>query len=203
MLRVGLTGNIASGKSTVAEVWRRLGARVIDADELARRAVEPGTPGLERVVREFGPEVLDERGRLDRAALRRIVFRDPEARRRLEAIVHPEVRRLRAEEEARARAEGVRILVHDIPLLFELGMEKEFDVVVLVEARPELRLERLVRERGLSEEEARRMIEAQMPSEAKRPKADLVIENEGTREELEAKAKEAWRELERRAGACA
>ncbi|HEY8483220.1 MAG TPA: dephospho-CoA kinase [Longimicrobiales bacterium] len=203
MLRVGLTGNIASGKSTVAEVWRRLGARVIDADELARRAVEPGTPGLERVVREFGPEVLDERGRLDRAALRRIVFRDPEARRRLEAIVHPEVRRLRAEEEARARAEGVRILVHDIPLLFELGMEKEFDVVVLVDARPELRLERLVRERGLSEEEARRMIEAQMPSEAKRPKADLVIENEGTREELEAKAKEAWRELERRAGACA
>jgi dephospho-CoA kinase len=203
MLRVGLTGNIASGKSTVAGVWRRLGARVIDADELARRAVEPGTPGLERVVREFGPGVLDERGRLDRAALRRIVFRDPEARRRLEAIVHPEVRRLRAEEEARARVDGERILVHDIPLLFEVGMEKEFDVVVLVEARPELRLERLVRERGLSEEEARRMIEAQMPSEAKRAKADLVIENDGTREELEAKAKEAWRELERRAGACA
>lgn len=201
MFRVGLTGNIASGKSTVARVWRRLGAPVIDADVLARRAVEPGSEGLRRIVETFGPGVLDETGRLDRAALRDIVFRDPEARAKLEAIVHPEVGRLRREEEARLEAAGENIVVHDIPLLFEAGLEEEFDAIVLVDASERVRLERLVRERGLAEDEARRMIGAQMPSSEKRRRADYVIENEGTLEDLERAAEEVWRELRRRADA--
>lgn len=201
MFRVGLTGNIASGKSTVARVWQRLGAPVIDADVLARRAVAPGSVGLRRIVETFGPGVLDEAGRLDRAALRDIVFRDPEARAKLEAIVHPEVGRLRREEEARLEAAGEKIVVHDIPLLFEAGLDEEFDAIVLVDAPERVRLERLMRDRGLTEDEARRMIDAQMPSSQKRDRADYVIENEGTLEALERAAEEVWRELRRRADA--
>lgn len=200
-LRVGLTGNVASGKSTVARMWVRRGAALVDADVLARRAVEPGSPGLEQVVGAFGTDVLDADGGLDRAAMREIVFRDPEARERLEAIVHPEVARLRAEEEAALVAKGARIVVHDIPLLFEVGMEDEFDVVVLVDAPEDVRLERMVRDRGMDPEAARRIIAAQMPSEAKRERADVVIDNTAGLDELEARAVEVWSELERRAGA--
>lgn len=199
MLRVGLTGNIASGKSSVARLWAREGACVVDADVLARRAVEPGSPGLQRVVAAFGAGVLDGAGALDRAALRRIVFHDPAARARLEAIVHPEVARLRAEEEARLEREGCEVVVHDIPLLYEVGLEGEFDLVVLVDAPEGTRLERLERERGLEAGEARRMIEAQMPSEEKRARADVVIDNDGTLDALEAQAEEVWRQLRRRA----
>ena len=174
---------------------------MVDADVLARRAVEPGSPGLEQVVGAFGTDVLDADGGLDRAAMREIVFRDPEARERLEAIVHPEVARLRAEEEAALVAKGARIVVHDIPLLFEVGMEDEFDVVVLVDAPEDVRLERMVRDRGMDPEAARRIIAAQMPSEAKRERADVVIDNTAGLDELEARAVEVWSELERRAGA--
>lgn len=194
MLRVGLTGNIASGKSSVARVWARLGAPVIDADVLARRAVEPGSPGLRRVVEAFGAGVLDEEGALDRAALREIVFRDPDARARLEAITHPEIARLRDLEEARLAREGAEVVVHDIPLLFEVGMEDEFDVVVLVDAPEPVRMERLVRDRGLEPEVARRMIEAQMPASEKRGRADFVIDNDGGLPELEAVAERIWKE---------
>ena len=199
MFRIGLTGNIASGKSTVARYWAERGAPIIDADVLARRAVEPGSPGLRRVVEAFGPEVLTEDGAMDRAAVRRIVFRDPAARARLEAIIHPEVGRLRDEEEARLQEAGERIVVHDIPLLFEVGIDDRFDAVVLVDAPEQQRLERLVRDRGLDEAEARRMIEAQMPAEAKRARADYVIDNDGSLERLEKLADEVWRKLQRRA----
>lgn len=199
MLRVGLTGNIASGKSSVARVWERLGACVVDADVLARRAVEPGSPGLRRVVEAFGEGVLDGAGALDRAEMRRIVFHDAEARARLEAIVHPEVARLRAEEEARLERAGCEIVVHDIPLLYEVGLEGEFDLVVLVDSPEGVRLERLVRERGLEAGEARRMVEAQMPSEEKRARADVIIENDGTLDALEARAEMVWEMLRRRA----
>lgn len=198
MLRVGLTGNIASGKSTVARVWARHGARIIDADQLARRAVEPGSPGLERVVAAFGKGVLDQGGALDRAALRVVVFQDSAARARLEAIVHPEVARLRGELEAEAEAAGAQVVVNDIPLLFEVGLEAEFDLVVLVDAPEETRLARLVHERGLGPDVARSMIEAQLPAAAKHGRADLLIENAGTLTELEARAEEVWREIERR-----
>jgi dephospho-CoA kinase len=201
MLKVGLTGNIAAGKSSVVGVWRSLGATVVDADELARRAVEPGTPGLARIVEAWGPALLDADGALDRAALRRIVFEDPEARARLEEIVHPAVYALRAEENRLAEERGERLVVADIPLLFEVGMADEFDVVVLVDAPEEERLRRLVEDRALDPEEAVRMIDAQMPAELKRARADLVIENAGSPAELEARAREAWAELAQRAEA--
>lgn len=195
MLRVGLTGNIASGKSTVARLWEGYGARVIDADQLARRAVEPGSPGFERVKALFGPEVVGQDGELDRAALRRIVFADQAARARLEGIVHPEVARLREVEEARAEEDGVDVVVHEIPLLFEVGLEGEFDLVVVVDSPEPARLARLVEERGLDEAEARRMIEAQLPASVKRERADYVIENDGSLRDLEARAEEVWRRI--------
>ena len=199
MLRVGLTGNIASGKSSVVGAWRSLGARVVDADELARRAVEPGTPALREIADAWGPGVLDAEGALDRAALRGIVFADPEARARLESIVHPAVYALREEEYRRAEERGEPLVVADIPLLFEVGLADEFDVVVLVDAPEEERERRLVEDRGLDREEARRMIAAQMPAELKRARADVLIENDGTLEELDARAREVWAELVRRA----
>ncbi|MBX6365495.1 MAG: dephospho-CoA kinase [Gemmatimonadetes bacterium] len=201
LYRVGLTGNIAAGKSSVAAAWRALGAPVVDADALAREAVAPGSRGLARVVQAFGPGVLDEAGALDRAALRRIAFADPEARRRLEAITHPEIARLRDEAEARLAAAGERIIVHDIPLLFEVGLEDAFDTLVLVDAPPEVRRKRIVRERGLTEAEAQAMIDAQMPAAAKRARADIVIDNVGTPTELKREAERVWRQILERAAA--
>ena len=201
MLKVGLTGNIAAGKSSVADVWRTLGATVIDADELARRAVEPGTPAHAAIAEAWGPAVLAADGALDRAALRRIVFADPAARERLESIVHPAVAAFRDQAYAEARARGDRIAIADIPLLFEVGMADDFDVVVLVDAPEETRLMRLVGDRGLAPDEARAMIGAQMPAALKRARADLVIENTGTLGDLQDRARDAWRELLRRAEA--
>jgi dephospho-CoA kinase len=195
--RVALTGNIASGKSAVAGVWRRLGAAIIDADELARRAVAPGSSGLRRVVDLFGPQVVTAEGTLDRAAVRRIVFRDIARRRALEAILFPEIARLRNLEEERLRERGIALAVHVIPLLFEAGLADAFDAIVLVDAPEPVRIERLVRERGLPRDEAQAMIAAQMPAAAKRARATIVIENDGTTEELEAKAEQAWAQISR------
>ncbi|HET8656643.1 MAG TPA: dephospho-CoA kinase [Longimicrobiaceae bacterium] len=200
MLRVGLTGNIASGKSAVARVWRELGATVVDADELARRAVEPGTPALRRIAGRWGGAVLDEAGRLDRGALREIVFRDGDARRELEAIVHPEVAALRDEAFRAAAVRGERVVVAEIPLLFEAGLAGDFDVIVLVDAPEAARRERIVRDRGLAPDDAERMIRAQMPAEQKRARADYVIENAGSEEALRAGAARVWRLLRERAG---
>lgn len=194
MRRVGLTGNVASGKSTVAAVWVEAGAALVDADVLAREAVAPGSAGAERVRAEFGDGVMAGDA-VDRAALRRRVFTDAAARERLEAIIHPEVARLRELEEARLRAEGVEVVVHDIPLLFEVGLEGEFDTVVLVDAPEEVRADRMIRDRGLEPDEAWRMIRAQLPAAAKRGRADVVIDNDGTLEELRARARAVWEEL--------
>lgn len=203
MLRVALTGNIASGKSAVARVWQEQGAAVIDADELAREAVGPGTPALARISARFGSDVLRADGSLDRAALRRLVFADTARRAALEAIVHPEIRRLRDAREARLAGLGTRIVVNVIPLLFETGMQHEFDEVVLVDAPEEVRRARLVELRGLDDGEARAMMEAQMPASAKRAGASIVIENDGTREALEQRAREVWLHLQARADECA
>jgi dephospho-CoA kinase len=194
MFRVGLTGNIASGKSSVARVWAGRGAPVVDADTLARQAVAPGSPGLARVREMFGDEVVAE-GELDRPALRRTVFGDPAARRRLEAIIHPEVGRLRTEEEERLAAAGSTVVVHDIPLLFEVGLADEFDLIVVVDAPAETRAERLARDRGLSASEIRGLMEAQAPASEKRARADIVIDNDGTLAELEAEAGRVWDEV--------
>lgn len=199
MLKVGLTGNVASGKSTVARIWRSLDATVVDADVLARQAVEPGTAAHASIAHEWGGEVLDEEGGLDRAALRRIVFADPGARERLEAIVHPAVAELRDEAYRAAADRGEALVVGDIPLLFEAGLVDDFDTVVLVEAPEDLRLARMVADRGLDPAEARQMIAAQMPSELKRARADYVIPNQGSLLELERRAREVWMELRRRA----
>ncbi|HEX6926057.1 MAG TPA: dephospho-CoA kinase [Longimicrobiaceae bacterium] len=200
MLKVGLTGNIAAGKSTVVDVWRELGARVVDADELARRAVEPGSPGLRRIVERWGTGVLNAAGELDRAAMRARVFSDPAARSELESIIHPFVAAARDAEFAAAEREGDPVVVADIPLLFEVGREKEFDLVVLVDAPEAVRRERLVRDRGLDPVEADRMIAAQMPATEKRPRADIIIDNAGSLEALRNRAREAWSEILRRAG---
>lgn len=195
MLVVGLTGNVAAGKSAVAELWGRAGVPVVSADELARAAVEPGSHALARVAELFGPGVIREDGSLDRAAVRRIVFRDDAARRRLEAVVHPEVRRLRDEWTARQRGAGEEMVVWEIPLLFETGMEDEVDVVVVVDAPREVRRRRIVESRGLSEEEAEAMMEAQLGAEEKRRRADFVVGNGGTRDELAVRAVEVLEAL--------
>ncbi|HEX8317725.1 dephospho-CoA kinase [Longimicrobium sp.] len=201
MLKVGLTGNIAAGKSTVASAWRELGATVIDADELSRQAVEPGTPAHAAIAAEWGTWVLEEGGTLDRAALRQIVFADPDARARLESIVHPAVAALRDDYFQDAAARGEPLVVADVPLLFEVGMADEFDVVVLVDAPEETRLMRLVGDRSLEPDEARRMMAAQMPAELKRARADVVIENTRSLGDLQRRATDVWAALVARADA--
>jgi dephospho-CoA kinase len=194
MLRVGLTGNIASGKSTVSDYWRSLGVPIIDADVLAREAVAPGTAGYRDVVREFGVAIIRD-GEIDRAALRALVFNDEKKRKKLEAIIHPEVARLRANAERALFKRGERIVVNDIPLLFEAGLQNEFDIVVLVDAPEDVRVARIVETRGLSEEEARSMIAAQMPADEKRIPATYVIDNDGTIDDLREKALTVWNEI--------
>lgn len=193
MLRVGLTGGIGSGKS---EVGRRLaahGAVVIDADLLARKVVARGTPGLAEVVQGFGPGVLGADGGLDRPVLGRRVFGDEEARRRLEAIIHPRVRALAAELEASAAAGAV--VVHDIPLLVETGQAHDFEVVVVVDVAPEVQLDRLTRTRGMSIEDAQDRVAAQANREARLAAADHVIHNSGNLEELHSQVDALWQRL--------
>jgi dephospho-CoA kinase len=192
MLLIGLTGNIASGKSTVGQMLRARGAHLIDADVLARAAVAPGSAGLAAIRERWGPGILTPDGALDRAALRRLVFGDDRERAALDAIVHPEVERLRTLAIEAARAGGEHVVVCDIPLLFEKGLEDRFDLVILVDAPEELRLARLVALRRLPEAEARAMMRAQMPAADKRSRADIVIDNGGTLEDLRAAVDHAW-----------
>lgn len=198
-LLVGLTGNIASGKSTVARLFSERGATIIDADVLSRRAVEPGTPAFDRIVERWGSDVVAPDGLLDRAALRNLVFPDHDELEELNKIVHPEVNRLRDRLVSDAVSRGDRVVVCDVPLLFEKKMADEFNRIVLVDAPRPLRLERLVRDRGLDETEALDMIAAQMPAELKRARADYVIDNTGTLTDLETKVAHVWTELEREA----
>ncbi len=190
MIVVGLTGNMAAGKSAVAGIWRSLGLGVASADELARRAVAPGSPALEDIAALLGPEAIGPDGSLDRAGVRERVFGDAELRRELERIVHPGVRRLRDAWMAKQRRAGEAIVAWEVPLLFELGMEDEVDVVVVVDAPEALRLKRAVANRGLSEAEAGAMMAAQLPAREKRARADFVIGNESSRGELAARAAE-------------
>jgi dephospho-CoA kinase len=195
MLLVGLTGNIASGKSTVAQLLSERGATIIDADVLARRAVERGSKAFEAIVKRWGTSVLAPDGHLDRAALRRVVFGNPKELESLNEIVHPEVEHLREMRISEARARGDRIVVCDIPLLFEKKMAEQFDRIVLVDAPRPLRLERLVSDRGLRETEAMDMIAAQMPAELKRARADFVIDNATTLTQLEGRVNDVWASL--------
>lgn len=198
MLRVGLTGGIGSGKSTVSRVFAGLGARVVDADVVARDVVRPGTPALARLARTFGPGVVAADGSLDRARLGALVFADAGRRRLLEGILHPLIlsetdRRL----EQIGRADPVAVAVVDAALLYEVGREGAFDAVVVVWATPEQQLERLMRREGFDEAEARRRIAAQMPLEEKRRRADFVVDNSGTPEAGRAGAERVFGELRR------
>ena len=198
MLLVGLTGGIGSGKSTVARMLEERGAVVFDADLLAREAVEPGTPGHKAVIERFGADVLAPGGELDREALASIVFADPSARRDLEQIVHPEVRRLFAEG-SEAYRDTDRIVVFSAPLLVESGMHTAFEILVVVSATVATQIERLMRQRGMSEPAIRARIDAQAPLEDKAAVADFLVDNEGTLAELESQVKRLWHDLSARA----
>jgi dephospho-CoA kinase len=198
VLLLGLTGGIGSGKSTVARMLEELGAVVFDADVLARRAVEPGTPGHERVIERFGPNVLQPGGDLDREALASIVFADPAARRDLEAIVHPEVRRLFAEGcERYEKTEAV--VVFSAPVLVETGMHTAFDVLIVVSVPERTQIERLMRDRAMSEPAIRARMAAQLPLEAKAEVADVLIDNEGSLADLRRQVERVWTDLRQRA----
>ncbi|HEX9095194.1 MAG TPA: dephospho-CoA kinase [Candidatus Dormibacteraeota bacterium] len=179
---LGLTGGIGSGKSMVAQMFARLGAAVIDADQVAREVVEPGQPALEEIAATFGPDVLLTDGRLDRPKLAEIIFADPVERARLDAITHPRIR-TRMDELIKARRSGPGVLIVDIPLLYENGRRTAVEKVIVVWVDPETQLRRIRQRDGISAEAARQRIAAQMPLDAKRARADHVIDNSGTRED--------------------
>jgi dephospho-CoA kinase len=204
MLRVGLTGGIGSGKSTVSARLAELGAVILDADKAARAVVEPGTPGLAAITAAFGAGVLAADGSLDRARLAEIVFADEAALGRLNAITHPLIHEyIRAAEEAAIGAGGDDVvLVHDVALLAEWGRAKEFDLVIVVDVPAETQLERLTGARGMAEDQARARMAAQATREQRLAVADIVIDNSGTREDLDRRVAEVWAELQARAGGC-
>lgn len=200
MLSIALTGNVAAGKSMVAARWAQLGVPVISADELARAAVVPGSDGLDAITELFGSDVLQADGSLDRGRMREVVFGDPTARGRLEEILHPIIWRLREVWLDERRTEGADVVVSEIPLLFETGRQGDFDAVVLIDAPTDVRLSRMVEQRGLTEREARRIMEAQLDAASKREGADFVIDNDGSPEELSLAADRVLDEIRGRAG---
>ena len=196
VLRVGLTGGIGSGKSEVTRLLAALGAVIIDADLLAREVVAPGTDGLAAVVEAFGPGVLAPDGSLDRPAMGRLAFADPDARRRLEAIVHPRVRARASELEEAASPDAV--VVHAIPLLVETGQADRFDEVVVVDAPEDVQVDRLTRVRGLSPDEARSRIAAQASRDDRLAAASLIIDNSADLAALEPRVRAVWDRLRAR-----
>lgn len=193
MRTIGLTGGIASGKTSVARLLERLGAAVVDADQLSREVVQPGQEALGAIVAAFGSGVLNQDGTLNRAALARIVFGDPQARRTLESITHPAIKRLAQEKLARLEQAGVETAFYVAPLLFEAGSAAGYSEIWVVYLDRETQLERLMARDGLDREQALARIASQMPMEEKRRLGQLVIDNGGTREELEAQVLRIWR----------
>ncbi|MGW1254314.1 dephospho-CoA kinase [Streptomyces sp. NPDC002513] len=198
MLKVGLTGGIGAGKSEVSRLLVECGAVLVDADRIAREVVEPGTPGLAAVVEAFGEDVLTPDGSLDRPGLGSLVFSDPEKLAVLNAIVHPLVGARSRELESAAPEDAV--VVHDVPLLTENGLAPLYDVVVVVDASPGTQLDRLVRLRGMTEEDARARMAAQASREKRLETADIVIDNDVPLEELRRRVRDVWADLVRRAG---
>jgi dephospho-CoA kinase len=199
MLSVALTGNMGAGKSTVAELFRGWGATIIDADQLVREAQTPGHRALEQIIQRFGPEMLRPDGTLDRSRLRSSVLAHPQALAALNAIMHPEVHRRRLELLEEERARGDRVVVSDIPLLFEVADPSEFDAVVLVDAPEPVRRARLLESRSVPRAELDRLMAAQVPAATKRLRSQYVIENDGDRNALERSAASVWQALLARA----
>jgi len=196
MLKVGLTGGIASGKSTVAEAFARLGAKVLDADKIAREVVLPGQPAWRKLQQAFGPEFFLPDGEVNRSKLRRLVFADPEERSKLNAIVHPEVmKEINCRFEQLTTSAPDAMVVVDVPLLLEVGVAHRFDRVIVVYVTKSIQIERLRQRDGLSLEEARRALSTQMVLNKKVEQADYVIDNSGTRAETQAQVEEVWQEL--------
>lgn len=194
-MRIGLTGGIGSGKSTVTDLLAAHGAVIVDADLIAREVVAAGSPGLAAVAAQFGDRVITPDGDLDREAMAAVVFADPDARARLNAIVHPLVRARSAE--LAAQAPPGAIVIHSIPLLVETGQQDSFDVVVVVDVPTEIALARLVEHRGMSEGAARARIAAQVDRERRLAAADVVLDNSGDRDQVVAQVHELWLDLQR------
>jgi len=188
---IGLTGGAGSGKSTVAAMFRELGAAIVDADEATHAVYAPGTDGFEAVVEEFGHEYVRD-GAIDRAKLGAFVFENPDALRRLNAIVHPRVRQWMADRTAQAVEDGAEVVIQDVPLLFENGLQGLYSSTVLVYATPETQVRRLIEQRGIASDRALKMLAAQLPIDEKRSLADFVIDNEGTRDQTLRQVEEAW-----------
>ncbi|MGA7689127.1 MAG: dephospho-CoA kinase, partial [Jiangellales bacterium] len=193
--RVGLTGGIGAGKSAVSSLLAERGATIVDADSLAREVVAPGSEGLAEIEVAFGPGVLDGERGLDRAAMAEVVFADPSARQRLEAIIHPRVRALAAQIEADAwAADPDAVVVHDVPLLVETGQQGDYDLVLVVDVPVAAQVQRLVSSRSMSEAEARGRIAAQAGRDERVAAADVVIDNSGTRDDLARRVAAVWHE---------
>lgn len=194
MKLIGLTGGAGSGKTTVAEMFRELGATVVDADEASHEVYAPESPGFDAVVGEFGPDYVRD-GRIDRERLGELVFRDEDARRRLNAIVHPLVRLWMSARTVEAERDGAEVVIHDVPLLFENGLQDIYSDVVLVYVPESLQRRRLVDGRGLSEDRARAIIASQLPIDEKRGRAQHVIDNSGGREATRRQVENVWAEI--------
>lgn len=193
-MRIGLTGGIATGKSTVSRMLQTRGAAIVDADQVAREVVEPHTPGWRRIRERFGDRILRPDGYLDRKALRDVVFRDPQARRDLNGILHPLIReRMLEKAEFLERERPGRVIVFDIPLLYESRLTDWVEKVIVVYVPESVQIRRLMEREGIGEEEALRMVRAQMPIEEKKRMADCLIDNSGSLEETERQVDHLWR----------
>jgi dephospho-CoA kinase len=196
MLKVGLTGGIASGKSMVSEIFASLGAKILDADEVAREVLLPGQPAWTRLRQAFGEEFFHPDGTVKRKQLRKLVFADPEKRKQLNAIVHPEVvKEINRRSESWSSSDQADVLLVDVPLLLEVGVANRFDKVVVVYASESVQIKRLLQRDGISEEEAKQALNVQMPLSKKVEQADYVIDNSGRLEETQAQVEEVWQEL--------
>ena len=196
MLKVGLTGGIASGKSTVSEIFASLGAQILDADEVAREVLLPGQPAWTRLRQAFGEEFFNADGTVRRKELRKLVFADPEKRKQLNAIVHPEVmREINRRSETLSSSIQSGVFLVDVPLLLEVGVANRFDKVVVVYASERVQIKRLIRRDGISEEEAKQALKAQMVLKQKVEQADYVIDNNGRLEETQVQVQRVWQEL--------
>jgi dephospho-CoA kinase len=196
MLKVGLTGGIASGKSTVSKIFASFGAKVLDADEVAREILLPGQPAWTRVRQAFGQEFFHGDGKVKRKQLRKVVFADPEKRSQLNAIVHPEVmKEINRRAEILSSSIQTEVLLVDVPLLLEVGLAKRFDKIVVVYVGENVQINRLLQRDGISEEEAKQALKVQMALSKKVEQADYVIDNSGTLEETRGQVERVWREL--------
>ena len=195
MIKIALTGGPGSGKSTVAQMFRDLGAQVMDADEVARAVVAPGQPAWEELRRQFGPEFFMTDGSLDRAGMAELVFRDPGARAKLNAIVHPQVTREIARRLQALTARGADLVLVEVPLLYETGLERNFDAVIVVDAGEREQIDRIAARDGRPPEEARGILAAQWPLNAKKARADFVVNNRGALADTQGQVKNLWQRL--------